>query len=185
MAAVTVHSDFWAQENKICHCYFFLLSIFHEVMGPDAMILVFWMLSFKSAFSLSSFTFIKRFFSSLLCASLTKDIFFRRLSTFLWVCLSYFINSYEYIRGLPRWLSGKEFVCNAGDADSIPDPGRSPWRRKWQPTPVFLPGKSHEQRSLASYSPWSHKRVGHDLVTKQMGVLEHQLQQWKVELASS
>ena len=39
-------------------------SICHEVMGPDAMILVFWMLSFKPAFSLSSFTFIKRLFSS-------------------------------------------------------------------------------------------------------------------------
>ena len=38
-------------------------SISHEVMGPDAMILVFWMLSFKPTFSLSSFTFIKRFFS--------------------------------------------------------------------------------------------------------------------------
>ena len=39
-------------------------SICHEVMGPDAMILVFWMLSFKPAFSLSSFTFIKKLFSS-------------------------------------------------------------------------------------------------------------------------
>ena len=39
-------------------------SIYHEVMGPDAMILVFWTLSFKSAFSLSSFTVIKRLFSS-------------------------------------------------------------------------------------------------------------------------
>jgi len=29
-----------------------------------------------------------------------------------------------------------------------------PWRRKWQPTPVFLPGKFHGQRSLAGYSPW-------------------------------
>ena len=38
--------------------------ICHEVMGPDAMILVFWMLNFKPAFSLSSFTLIKRFFSS-------------------------------------------------------------------------------------------------------------------------
>ena len=44
-------------------------SIFHEVMGPDAMILVFWMLSFQPTFSLSSFTFIKRLFSfSLLSA---------------------------------------------------------------------------------------------------------------------
>ena len=39
-------------------------SICHEVMGTDAMIFVFWMLSFKPAFSLSSFTFNKRFFSS-------------------------------------------------------------------------------------------------------------------------
>ena len=31
------------------------------------------------------------------------------------------------------------------------------WRRKWQPTPVFLPGKSHGQRSLAGYSPWGRK----------------------------
>ena len=38
-------------------------------------------------------------------------------------------------------------------------------RRKWQPTPVFLPGDSHGQRSLAGYSLW-HTRVGHDLVTK-------------------
>ena len=41
-------------------------SIYHEVMGPDAMILVFWMLNFKPTFSLSSFTFIKRLFSSYL-----------------------------------------------------------------------------------------------------------------------
>ena len=41
-----------------------------------------------------------------------------------------------------------------------------PWRRKRQPTPVFLPGKSHGQRSLACYSPWGRKRVGHNLVTK-------------------
>ena len=39
-------------------------SICHEVMGPDAMIFIFWMLSFKPTFSLSSFTYIKRFFSS-------------------------------------------------------------------------------------------------------------------------
>ena len=41
-----------------------MASICHEVMGPDAMILVFWMLSFKPAFSLSIFTFMKRLFSS-------------------------------------------------------------------------------------------------------------------------
>ena len=45
--------------------------------------------------------------------------------------------------------------------------GEDPWRRKWQPTSVFLPGQSHGQRSLAGYSPWGQKRVGHDLAAKQ------------------
>ena len=40
-----------------------------------------------------------------------------------------------------------------------------PWRRKWQPAPVFLPGKSHGLR-LAGYSTWGRKRVRHDLVTE-------------------
>ena len=38
--------------------------------------------------------------------------------------------------------------------------GKIPWRRKWQPTPVFLPGKSHGQRSLVDCSPWGHKALG-------------------------
>ena len=38
-----------------------------------------------------------------------------------------------------------------------------PLEEGMQPTPVFLPGESHRQRSLAGYSPWGHKRVGHDL----------------------
>ena len=62
---------------------------------------------------------------------------------------------------------GRDLPCgsmvapaNAGDRDSIPWVGKIRGRRKWQPTPVFLPGKSHGQRSLASYSPWDCKRVG-------------------------
>ena len=41
-----------------------------------------------------------------------------------------------------------------------------PWRREWLLTPVFLPRKSHGQRSLVGYSPWDGKRVGHDLATE-------------------
>ena len=63
MAAVIMCHDFGAQENKVCHSFHCFPIIFHEVMGPDAIILVFWMLSFKSAFSLSSFTLIRRLFS--------------------------------------------------------------------------------------------------------------------------
>ena len=40
--------------------------------------------------------------------------------------------------------------------------GKIPWSRKWHPTPVFLPGKSHGQRDLVGYSPWGLKRVRHD-----------------------
>ena len=50
MAALAIHSDFGVQENKICHCFHFSPSIYHEVMGPDAMILIFWNLAFKPAF---------------------------------------------------------------------------------------------------------------------------------------
>ena len=52
----------------------------------------------------------------------------------------------------------KASARNAGDLGSIPGSGRFPWRRKWQPTPVFLPGESHGQRSLVGYSPWDHKQ---------------------------
>ena len=52
----------------VSHCFHCSSSICHEVMGPDAMILVFWMLSFKPTFLLSSFTFIKRLFCSSLSA---------------------------------------------------------------------------------------------------------------------
>ena len=60
----TICSDLGAPQNKISHCFHCIPSICHEVMGLDAMSLVFWMLSFKPTFSLSTFTFIKRLFSS-------------------------------------------------------------------------------------------------------------------------
>ena len=42
--------------------------------------------------------------------------------------------------------------------------GKIPWRMKWQPTPVFLPGKFQGQRSLAGYSPWIQETVRQDLI---------------------
>ena len=50
------------------------------------------------------------------------------------------------LNGLPWRLSGEESAC------FDPSVGETPWRREWQPTPLFLPGKSHEQKSLAGYS---------------------------------
>ena len=85
-------------------------SICHEMMGPDAMILVFWMLSFKPTFSLSSFTFIKRLFSSSsLSANYTPVNFF-------------FLNKQKQRR--KQWLS-KESSLQCKGQGSIPDPRRS------------------------------------------------------------
>ena len=69
--------------------------------------------------------------------------------------------------GLPRWLSGKEPACQCRRRRFYPWIGKIPWRRKWQPAPVFLPGKSRGQRSLAGYSSRGRKIVEHDLATKQ------------------
>ena len=62
--------------------------------------------------------------------------------------------------GLPWWLSGKESACQWKRHRFDPWVGKIPWRRKWQPIPVFLPGESHRQRSLVGDSPWN-PRVGH------------------------
>ena len=67
---------------------------------------------------------------------------------------------------VPDGSAGKESACSVGDTGFDPWVRKIPWRRKWQLTLVFLPGKSHGQRSLVGCSSWSHKRVGHGLVAK-------------------
>ena len=62
--------------------------------------------------------------------------------------------------GLPRWcqwLRTRLPVQRCGFDSWV---GQIPWKRAWQPTPVFLPGESRGQRSLVGYSPWSHKELG-------------------------
>ena len=62
--------------------------------------------------------------------------------------------------GLPRWLSSKESACQCRRCKRCRFNlwvRKIPWRKKWQPTPAFLPGKFYGQRSLAGYSPWGHK----------------------------
>ena len=55
----------------------------------------------------------------------------------------------------PRWLSGKESTCQCRRCRFDPWVGKIPQRRKWQPTPVLLPEKLYEQKSLAgSWGPW-------------------------------
>ena len=61
---------------------------------------------------------------------------------------------YIYVYTLLRWLSDKESVCQCRKCKRHrfnPWVRKIPWKRKWQPTPVFLPGKFHGQRSLVAY----------------------------------
>ena len=83
----------------------------------------------------------------------------------LWMLSLYYLVSIIH-NWLPMSLSGKEFTCQCKRCKFNSWVGKIPRGRKWQPTPVFLPGELHGQRRLVGYSPWGHKRVGHDLVTK-------------------
>ena len=70
---------------------------------------------------------------------------------------------------LARWLRGKEpaHQCQRCRRHRFnPWVGKIPWRRKWQPTLVFLPAESHGQRSLVSYSPWGRQELDKTEVTK-------------------
>ena len=71
------------------------------------------------------------------------------------------------IKGLPRWLSFEESPCQCRGCGFDPWVGKILWRRKWQTTLVFLPGKYHVQRNLTSCTPWGRKSVRHNLATKQ------------------
>jgi len=107
-------------------------SICHVEMGLDTMILVFWMLSFKPAFSLSSFIFIRRrFSSSSLPAIIVMSSAHLRLLIFLPV--KYLPATWD--TRVDSWV------------------GNIPWRDRLH-TPVFLPEEFHGKMSLASYSPW-------------------------------
>ena len=61
---------------------------------------------------------------------------------------------------LPKWHNGKESPCQCRRLKRYrfnPWGRKIPWRREWQPTPMFLPEKFHGQRSPAGYRPWGHK----------------------------
>ena len=77
----------------------------------------------------------------------------------IWHDSSHWINNYVW------WLSGKESACQCSRCGFIPGVGKIPWRRKWQPTSVFFPGKAHRERSLKE--SLGSQKAGHDLETEQ------------------
>jgi len=62
----------------------------------------------------------------------------------------------------PGGLDGKESAYNAGGMGLIPGLGRSPWRRAWLPTPVFLPGESQWREEPGRLQSMGFQRVGHN-----------------------
>ena len=72
------------------------------------------------------------------------------------ICLMLFFILLDWVYclcGLPWWLRGSSVCLRYGRPGFDPWVRKIPWRSKWQPTPVFLPGESHGQRSLVGYSP--------------------------------
>ena len=76
-------------------------------------------------------------------------------------------------------LAVKNPPANAEDSEFDPWVRKIPWKRAWQPTPVFLPGESHGQRSLVGYSPQGPQRVRH-AACGQEGLRKHHYEQTKL-----
>ena len=106
--------------------------------------------------------------SNLACFSWNKNLFY------LWISVI-FISKHHFgpslLGSMTKWISKNSSLvaqmvnlqCRRPGFD--PWVGKIPWRREWQPTPLFLPGEFHGQRRLVGYSPWGCKRIGHDWVT--------------------
>ena len=71
-------------------------------------------------------------------------------------------------QGFPSGSDGKESVCSAVDLGSIPGSGRSPGEGNGNPSPVFLPGEFHGERSLVGCSSWGCKESGTTEATERM-----------------
>ena len=76
----------------------------------------------------------------------------------------------SWICCIPWWLSGKESTGSYRRCRFNPCVGKIPWRRKWQPTPVFLPEEFHKQRSLVDYGVHEAAKISDTIVTKKQQV---------------
>ena len=151
MAAVTIYSDFGAQKSKVCHCFHCSPINLPWNDGTDTMILVFWVLSFKPAFSLSSFTFGFRGSSAgkeSTCNAGGPSLA-TRPGSFPGDGIGYPLQFY--------WASlvahmVKNSACSAGGLGSIPGLGRSPGEGHGNPLQYSCLENPHRQRTLAGYS---------------------------------
>ena len=80
----------------------------------------------------------------------------------LQLCCSRVVPTWMDLEGFPGGSSSKQSACQCRRHNRL---GfvlwvrKIPWSRKWQPTPVFLPGKFHRQKSLVGFRPWDHKEL--------------------------
>ena len=175
MASVTIHSAFGVQENKVCSFFHFLPSICHEVTGPGAMILVFWMSSFKLyQDSLVPLDFLPLkwyhlhiwscwYFSwqSWFQLVIHPAWHFLRLISYV-SCIGRQVLYHQLHLGLPRGLPGssvsKQTACNAGDLSSVPGSGRSTGEGNDNPLQYScLENPMDSGAWRTTYSPWGCK----------------------------
>ena len=166
MAIITICSDFRDQEKKPVLVSIVSPSICHEVMGPDAMILLSWILNFKLVFSLSCFTFIKRLFSSSsLSARRVVSSAYLRLLIFLLAIL------------MPVCASSSPAfhmtycACKLHTQGDSIQPWRTPfliWNHSVVPCPVLTVASWPAYRSLRRQVRWSDMptslRIGYSLL---------------------
>ena len=153
MAAIIICSDFGASKNTSSHCFHCFPIYLPWCQGPDAMILVFWMLSFKPNFSLSSFTFIKRLFSfSLLSAiRLVSSAYLRWLIIFPTILIPVYASS------SPKFLMMYSAYKLKKHGDNI-QPWRTPlpiWNQSVVPCPVLTVASWPAYRFLRRQVRWS------------------------------
>ena len=88
-------------------------------------------------------------------------VFYATHGIFLSRDLKVFVPDFAFrpgsLHGSPWWLRWQRITCQSRIGGLDPWVRKIPWRRKWQPATVFLPGEPHGCRSLMGYSPWGHK----------------------------
>jgi len=153
MAAVPICRDFGAQENKVCHCFHYFPLYLPWNDGTRCHALHFWMLSFKPGFSISSFTFIKRLFSSsLLSAISVVSSAYLRLFIFLLAIL------------IPTCASSSQALSMMHTAYTLNRQGdnRQPWR-----TPFPIWNQSIAPCLVLTVASWS----AHKFLRKQSAII--------------
>ena len=100
----------------------------------------------------------------------------------MWVEAYNFAYEFPIVSGFPASTSGKEPACQCRKYkrhELDPWVGKIPWRRAWQPIPLFVPEESHGQKSLVGYSPLNHKESDTTEVTQHTHIQLFQHRLWK------